>query len=98
METITMKKRATDQPSTISARGGSGWRAILAAPYVARAQAKRVTFFSQGTYTDPKLIGHCQKETGIELVVQNFGDVEQLAAKLAATAAVASTCRAAPTI
>jgi spermidine/putrescine transport system substrate-binding protein len=59
--------------------------AMLAAPWVARAQAKKVTWFTQGTYTDPKLIGHFTKETGIELVVQNFGDVEQLAARLTAT-------------
>ena len=77
------RARPTNRRKFLRAAAAGG--AILAAPWVARAQAKKVTLFSQATYTDPKLIAHFTKETGIELVIQNFGDVEQLATRLAAT-------------
>ena len=60
--------------------------AALGAPYVARAQGKgSITFFSYTTYTDPRLTGDFSKQTGIDLKIQNFGNLDQMVGKLKAT-------------
>jgi spermidine/putrescine-binding protein len=57
----------------------------LGFPAIGRAQAKgSVTFFSYTTYSDAKLTGEFSKQTGIELKVQNFGDIDQMVARLKA--------------
>lgn len=78
-------RKQTSRRALLQAAGAAG-ALVVGAPFVSRAQARRVvTLFSQATYTDPKLLANLEKDTGIELKVQNFGDVEQLAARLSAT-------------
>ena len=58
--------------------------AALILPTVAQAKGK-VTFFSYATLTDRKLTGAFPEQSGMELRLQNFGNVDQMVGKLKAT-------------
>jgi len=57
----------------------------LATPFVARAQGGgTVTYFSSAAYTDTRLFTTLSTDTGLDMKVQNFGDTDQMVARIAA--------------
>ena len=79
------KTYAVSRRHVLGGMAGLGAAAVLGAPYVARAAEGSVTFFSYTTYTDPRLTGQFSEQTGIELKIQNFGNLDQMVGKIKAT-------------
>jgi len=65
---------------------GGAAAAVVAAPYVAKAQSKgTVVYATFSAYSDPRLIGDANDNTGLDLKVQSIGSVDSLVAKITAT-------------
>lgn len=79
------RSHGVSRRQVLGGMAGLGAAATFGAPYIARAAGGSVTFFSYTTYTDPKLTGEFSKQTGIELKIQNFGNLDQMVGKIKAT-------------
>lgn len=68
----------------LKASAALGAAGAFAMPGIARAKSGSMTFFSYSTYTDPVLTADFTPSSGVELNIQNFGNLDQMVGRLKA--------------